>query len=459
MSADLTQCQGPDCTEVFERTSWNKTYHNIACKRAARRERESEHAIRGLDPNANTSPQNNPPMEQVRWSRGNKVDITAIVGPGEDAVSALQRLLTDTLGEYADAAELLRPGAFTIGRFPGGDMVVWAKNITMDSAALRSQAEKDLAERFVTEIGRRKPRKTKPKAAPATWWWPYADCQVGKGTEETFGQVEDSIARVDWLTDVELPSRFKELPERPSTIVIPLMGDLTEGVTGSYENQAYTVSLNAAEQLEIATSMVDRLVERALDLVDQVIITGVCSNHDQNSRGDTGRNITDAWDDRTFTVLRTLGMAYSKNPERYGDRVFVEMPQQPDVALVECPSSGLVVACTHGHIPRGGGEPVNKLWRWWDGQISGRQPAAAAHVLLAGHYHHSYQLSQCGRTLIGLPSLDGGSAWFSRSSGRWSLPGLTTFTTSHDQGVSNIQTHVAPSDRAIARSIYGTVAA
>ena len=89
---------------------------------------------------------------------------------------------------------------------------------------------------------------------------------------------------------------------------------------------------------------------------------------------------------------------------------------------------GVGVAFIHGHEAARGALPVQKVWNWWDGQVAGRLPAGDCTVLVAAHYHHHYVLEQQGRTLIGCPSLDGGSQWLTDRSGIWSSPGLLTAT-------------------------------
>jgi hypothetical protein len=49
-------------------------------------------------------------------------------------------------------------------------------------------------------------------------------------------------------------------------------------------------------------------------------------------------------------------------------------------------------------------------------------------LLLAGHYHH-LRIEQSGRkTFVQCPALDGGSQWFSNSSGAEAPAGMLTLT-------------------------------
>jgi hypothetical protein len=313
------------------------------------------------------------------------------------------------------------------------------------------------AERWLSRHPRR-PRKPRARSSAAgrtecAEWRPIADTQLGKGGDERFGGLSETQARLDWSVEAftDWHDERKRLGYEPDVIVIPLAGDLTEGVCGSYDNQEFVTTLNAADQLELAIAAVDRHVEAARDAAPRVVLTGVASNHDRQSRVGKRENITDAWDDRTFVLLRTLARTYNYRPGF--DGVEVLMPANPHVSVVD--DGHLVVATIHGHKPRFAQSAANTMWRWWGQEIANRRDAAAAQVLLAGHYHHAYTLGpQSGRLLVGLPSLDGGSGWWEAIGEDWSLPGVRPFLTTAD-GVRELATLVWPHDAAEARRQTG----
>jgi hypothetical protein len=305
----------------------------------------------------------------------------------------------------------------------------------------------------------RKPRGarvSKKSAVRCAEWWPITDTQIGKGGEERFGGLTETMARLEWVADalVEWHDGHKQSGYTPERIIVPFAGDMTEGCFGSYDNQLFVTSMNAADQLELAISKAETIVERALDCAQEVILTGVASNHDRQSRMSSKENVTDAWDDRTFTLLRSLARVYS----RLGfDRVKVIMPNNPHVSVIE--DGFLTVGTIHGHKPKYKGTAANTMWEWWKAEIAARRDAAACSVLQAGHYHHSYHLGpQSGRLLIGLPSLDGGSAYFEAQGGDWSLPGVSPYLTTED-GVRKLDMLVWPEDRKHAREQIGGVVA
>jgi hypothetical protein len=396
-----------------------------------------------------------PPTAKFLFRPGSDVGSAEFVtAEGEEPQEALDRWAADLLGLDAGTMRMLQVT----------EVRAWGYNPETGApyryvkAQVRRLNDSDVAVKVAADawIAKhpRKPRARKEtrKGVACAEWWPISDTQLGKGGDERFGGLAETQARLDWAVDA-LPAwhdQRRKLGYAPDRIVIPLAGDLTEGCYGSYDNQQFITSLNAADQLELAIAATERIVERALDCAPQVIVTGVASNHDRQSRMSSKENITDAWDDRTFVLLRTLARVYS----RLGmDRVQVQMPNNPHVSVVD--DGHLVVGTIHGHKPKYKGTAANTMWEWWKAEIATRRDAAACSVLLAGHYHHGYTLGpQSGRYLIGLPSLDGGSAYFEAAGGDWSMPGVRPFLTTVE-GVRDIDMLVWEQDRQWAREQVG----
>jgi hypothetical protein len=396
-----------------------------------------------------------PPTVKFVFKPGSDVGAAEFVlHDGEETQQALDRWAAELLGMDAGTMRLLQVTEVRAwGHNPETGMPYRYVKAQVRRLGDGDMAAKAAADRWLD----RHPRK--PRGAKQTRtgvrcgeWWPVTDTQLGKGGEERFGGLSETMARLDWAADalVTWHDGQKRAGYTPDRIIIPLAGDMTEGCYGSYDNQQFITSLNAADQLELAIAATERIVERALDCVPEVIVTGVASNHDRQSRMSSRENITDAWDDRTFVLLRTLARVY----DRLGyDRVRVQMPANPHVSVVD--DGHLIVGVIHGHKPKYRGTAANSMWEWWKAEIAARRDAAAAHVLLAGHYHHHYQLGpQSGRHLIGLPSLDGGSAYFEAQGGDWSLPGVVPFLTTQD-GVREVDMLVWDQDRAWAREQVG----
>jgi hypothetical protein len=396
-----------------------------------------------------------PPTAKFVFRPGSDVgNVEFVMGDGEEAQHALDRWAADLLGVDPGTMRLLQVTEVRAwGHNPETDMpyrYVKAQVRRLNDGDVQVQA---VADKWL-ERHPRKPRSAKKVKAgvECAEWWPITDTQLGKGGDERFGGLSETMARLDWAADalVDWHDDRKRVGYSPQRIVVPLAGDMTEGCFGSYDNQLFVTSLNSADQLELAIAAVERIVERALDAAPEVIVTGVASNHDRQSRMSSRENVTDAWDDRTFIVLRTLARIY----DRLGyDRVRVQMPHNPHVSVID--DGHLTVATIHGHKPKYKGTAANTMWEWWKAEIASRRDASAAQVLLAGHYHHGYTLGpQSGRYLIGLPSLDGGSAYFEAAGGDWSMPGVRPFLTTKG-GVRDVDILVWDQDMRWAREQVG----
>jgi hypothetical protein len=395
-----------------------------------------------------------PGATTVRWDRGRTLEIDALpIGVGQAPERAALAFLEDVMGADAGLVEALDLSklSFSLLYNDEGRQLAWIK-CPVDRDKIRPTRVREASQKFVDDVSKRRPRKPrKPLTGDTTDdIWFVSDLQLGKGPE-AFGGLAATLGRIGWLIDEELPHNTK----RVRKIVIACAGDLTEGCQGSYTQQTHRTNLIVAEQHRAALGVLDRLVERALDLADEVEVTAVASNHDQVSRGTGKDNVTSDWDDRSFMLLDALQLAYSKNEARYGGRVTITTPADPLVAGFVVRNT--TVAVTHGHKISGSGDAVSKVNKWWKAQIASRHgAAAAAHVLVAAHFHHHYLLRDGGRLLVGLPAMDGGSGYLKDGSGTWSLPGFVTMQVD-DVGVRSTRLHTWPDDRVRARNDLGVV--
>jgi len=370
---------------------------------------------------------------------------TFAIEPGAEPQDALNKLAGLLLGLPADTVELLdiiEVRAWGHNPEAGGPYrYVKAKVRKVDAQA---REWRDAADAWVKQR-RPRPITPKPVQGDCTVFWPIADTQFGKGPER-FGSTPEAIARFEWAAHTALPhhlTRLRATGWRPDRIVIPLLGDLTEGCEGSYTNQPFTVELDIRRQFTLALEQVDRLIQEACRLVPEVVVTGVASNHDRNSRGSGRDNITTDADDRTLQLLDVL--AYKLNDVR--PQVRFVIPDDPNVTVIE---DRMTVAGIHGHKPKVSSSNVpGSMFDWWSKQRSSLHPAGRAQVLVTAHFHHRFDLGpQDGRYLIGLPSMDGGSGYLADASGTWSMPGVRPFAIT-EQGVvgGGAEMLVWPEDR------------
>ena len=107
------------------------------------------------------------------------------------------------------------------------------------------------------------------------------------------------------------------------------------------------------------------------------------------------------------------------------DRVSFYYPE-PNTGDVTYTAGGLTYAVVHGHRFSGG--PVNGAEKWWAGQITNDRPAAAADVLLFGHFHGMRAWSWTARRwIMCAPALETQSTWFANSTGATGNPGVLVF--------------------------------
>jgi hypothetical protein len=252
-----------------------------------------------------------------------------------------------------------------------------------------------------------------------------SDWQIGKAGEKGGGTPElidrlnvqlDQMA--DYLRDLKRVGR----PWR--RIRILKAGDLVDQCFGfgPQGKQAWTNDRNLTEQIALGFELDVKWHQMLARQADEVRSFAVASNHGQPRNN--GAAVTDDGDSYDLLVHRLTGSLLAANDEAYG-HVKVLLPQDPLVAHDD--SYGCRVGLTHGH-QMSSGRPVYKAWEWWKGQHFGS--LFDVDVLVVGHHHHPFLLSQSGRTLLGAPANDGGSRWLTTRTGEWAQAGTLVFTTS-----------------------------
>ena len=204
-----------------------------------------------------------PPTASFQFKPGEVVGTATFVASGDEAPQ-------DALNRWAAMLLGLEPGVMSLLEVL--EVRAWGENPSTGmpyryvKAAVRKQGADETAAREAADrwLERHPSKRTTPKqrrGVECAAWWPISDTQLGKGGEERFGGLAETQARLDWAVDAFAywQQERLRLGYAPDTIVVPLMGDLTEGVCGSYDNQEFVTVLNAADQLELAIAAVERL--------------------------------------------------------------------------------------------------------------------------------------------------------------------------------------------------------
>ena len=272
---------------------------------------------------------------------------------------------------------------------------------------------------LVKLINRRKTRKpTTASGEGVGFVVNLSDFQIGKGegggTPATVARIRAAIA--------ESVVRLKELRKigrKVDAVFLVGMGDLAEQCLGNYPNQLFTVDRTRREQLEIVRELLTLAIDSFVDLAPRVVVGAVPGNHGENRDG--GKMITTVADNDDLAVFDQVREKCVANPGRYGN---VEWHISDELVL-KLDVCGVNVAWTHMHQGPGSGE--KKIAEWWRGQVMGNQPVSDAQILNTAHYHHFLMSESTGRTILQVPAMDGGSAWWTARTGNCSPSGMVTY--------------------------------
>jgi hypothetical protein len=273
---------------------------------------------------------------------------------------------------------------------------------------------------------RKPPRKTPPPVdeIERAFLVLIADWQAGKNEGDGAGS-EAFVERVLVAFDrtIERLAELKRNGRPCQHVVLACLGDLVENCSGFYASQPFMVDLTRREQITLVVDLLVKLVDMVVDAGYRVTLTGVAGNHGEHRNG-AGKAFTTPEDNDDLLVIEMAGRVFSGNPERYA-AVSVYLPDQLSMSL---DIAGVVCGFAHGHMGSPKTNTTTKLSNWWQGQIVGGGPTAPASILFTGHYHHLFISEGSGRTHIQAPAMDGGSRWFSESTGKTSAPGFLTMT-------------------------------
>lgn len=264
-------------------------------------------------------------------------------------------------------------------------------------------------------------RKPKPRDTPpneVTAFLCLSDLQIGKvdengNTVDTVTTVMDAVAQ---FVDDLLISGTRH-------VVIVEGGDIIEGFCNT-KAQAQTNDRSLTEQIRIARRVMLRAIILVAEVAEKVTFLSVPSNHAQVRDG-IGRNqaVNKPHDDFGLEISYQLEDALELNPA-FDNVRFVRPINEYEVSLNHTLVDGTNVGLTHGDVF---GSP-EKAGTWWAGQDHGRGPVSESDILIHGHYHNlSVRQSGNARWIIGMPTADNGSSWYSIKTGERSLRGVLAF--------------------------------
>jgi len=286
---------------------------------------------------------------------------------------------------------------------------------------------------LIQEIRKHKPRERKPLIeGSASLVVVAADWQVGKKDGDGLkGLVGRWLQAID---DVE--SRYKELKKmgRPiESITVLCLGDLVEGCDGHYDIQTFTVEVDRRDQVKIARRLLRDALIRWSKFAPEITVAAIGGNHGENRKN--GKAFTTLNDNDDVALVESVAEIFQANPEAYGHIKFA-IPTDSLSLTVEAGTK--IIGITHGHLARAGAGVEAKLRRWIADQTLGRNKIGDCDILVTGHYHSLKMADWGGVKWLQAPALDGGSVWWSQSTGETADVGVLTFVVS-ERGITDLQ--------------------
>ena len=259
---------------------------------------------------------------------------------------------------------------------------------------------------------------TEPELASGTYVITVADLQVGK--VDALGGTPELIKRVlhvyDLIENHLADNQYKQ-------IIIADAGDMLEGFNNTTQ-QAQTNDISLTDQLRTAQRLVCEAVKRFSQYAPNVIYAAVSSNHCAVRTGTGSKNRSNApGDDFGLLVQENIRQIIEDRPE-YAHVKFVHPEVWEEACTVDC-LDGSALGITHGHLAG----KQEKVGEWFAHQAFGhRSGLERADVLLHGHFHNfRVGLTGNNKFVVGAPTMDNGSSWFSNTSGESSEPAVLTF--------------------------------
>lgn len=281
------------------------------------------------------------------------------------------------------------------------------------------------------------------------YWLQITDLQAGQADGDG---VEGMVARVQELADLA-SADLKSLKAqgKPATqILVPITGDLVEGVSGWYDMQTFSVALDRRDQVKLVRRLLAEFLIQISEHGLPVHVAVVPGNHGEYRQN--GKAFTTLGDNDDVAVVEQIAEAFSLAGNK--QHVTFSFPSRERLSLT-IEVLGWVVGLTHGHIARGGGTGVEgKILGWFKSMAATRDPIGDSDLLFTGHYHHGRYQQLVGDTYwVQGGALCDSSAWFSQSAGLVSDPVVMKGTITRNQVVESVMPYVWPRTKPESRNV------
>ncbi len=302
----------------------------------------------------------------------------------------------------------------------GGRRLYYYKATIVSKAITRKDVD---FQKLVSEIKKAKksvkPKKTTNEDSLVVC---LSDWQMGKpdgdGTE---GIVERAARMIPEV--LEHAKNVAKLGGKIKNLYVFSLGDMIENCDGHYATQTYGVELDKRTQSKVVRRLVtDALIEWA-PYFENIVVAAVPGNHGENRKN--GKAYTTLGDNEDIAIFEEVADAFALNKQAYKHIKFIFPDDELTLTL---DVSGHSVGLVHGHQFRTGGRfSFQKAVAWLSGQAMGKSDIGDVELLISGHFHHFFCQSRGGRFFMQCPSLDGGSGWYTDTTGDHSAPGTLVF--------------------------------
>ena len=281
-----------------------------------------------------------------------------------------------------------------------------------------------------------------------TYFIQITDLQAGQADGDGMEGMVARALQIPALVKDDVAS-LRKAGKPVSSIFVPITGDLVEGISGWYEMQTFSVTLDRRDQVKLVRRLVSEILMEIASIGLPVHVAVVPGNHGENRQN--GKAYTTLGDNDDVAVIEQIAEAFSMTDKF--NHVTFSFPAKERLSLtVEV--QGHVIGLTHGHIARAAGNPAAKILNWFKSMAATRDPLGDAVILFVGHYHHLIVQSLIGDTYLVMGgALCDASAWFSQSAGLVSDPLVVKGTITRTQPLETIMPYRWERSRVPSRTI------
>ena len=249
-----------------------------------------------------------------------------------------------------------------------------------------------------------------------------SDWQMGKPDGDgTVGIVERATRMIPQV--IEHAKNMNKLGAKIKNLYVLSLGDMIENCDGHYDTQLFGVQLNKRDQSKVVRRIVTEALIEWAPYFENIVVAAVPGNHGENRKN--GKAYTSLGDNEDIAIFERIADAFKLNKKAFGHIKFVIPDNELTLTLN---ISGKSVGLVHGHQFRTGGRySYQKALAWSGGQAMGKSDIGDVDLLISGHFHHFFKQPRGGRWFIQCPSLDGGSGWYTDTTGDHSGPGTLVF--------------------------------